>query len=625
MADAKNIVNTRIVLRNDTLEHWQSSTNVLLKGEVALASLPGDLSAAYQMRIGTGNKTWNDLEPSNIIIPSQNISCLTYDEYSLSSRSADEGYSAVFQLYGKESKSQEWKPIGTELSIPEADFTDVDNKISALSAEVSAISATHSNLSSTTLDEAKKYTNNVSATLSTDYQEQINTIKGDIAGGIHFIGHVVEFGKDESGKCWYKLNESDDETVAKNGDLIIKDDKEYICSATQKKWDEFGDEGNYATKDFVNDAISRVGNTVHQETDLTDEAVAGYLSADSTKVIGDVLINKVSIDDKAEKHQYTAYVWDGTAWTAMDGNYSAENVYFKDDIKLAGSYTTVGNVNLNDGTLKSAGKSVKDVMTSIFTKELNPVPTLPTATVTTTATLTGEAGATYTVPAATLKFTGVGSYTYGPSTGISCLAGNAKLSCVEEGQSDTNASDLVLNGTVSLAAGTANAKVFTDSTETYNYKGSLTYTDGAMPKTNLGNDCPSAQIKSATLTPSATSRATGYRRRFWYIGTDCTTTIDNDFIRSSSTGHGSDFSTTTKTKDLAVAAGTKRVMFAYKGAATLKSVIDVDGMGLDIKDKFTSMTVSVEGANGYAAVSYTVFVFENPSGVTATTMKITLN
>lgn len=625
MADAKNIVNTRIILRNDTLEKWQSSTNVLLKGEVALASLPGDLSATYQMRIGTGDKTWNELEPSNIIIPSQNISCLTYDEYSLSSLSADDGYSAAFQLYGKDSKSQKWTAIGDKFSIPEADFSVVDNKISALSAEVAAISATHTNLSSTALDEAKNYTNTVSATLSADYQGQIDTIKNDIADGIHFIGHVFNFGVDESGQCWYKLNESDEQTVvAKNGDLIIKDNKEYICSATQKKWDEFGDEGNYATKDYVNDAINAVENTVHQETGLTDEAINGYLSANTTKVIGDVLINKVSIGTTG-KQQYTAYVWDGSAWTAMDGNYSAENVYFKDNIKLAGSYTTVGNVNLNDGELQSAGKSVKDVMTSIFTKELDPVPTRPTATVTTTATLTGEAGATYTVPAATLKFTGVGSYTYGPSTGISCLAGNATLSCVEEGRSDTNTSDLVLNGTVTLAAGTPNAKVFTDSTATYNYKGSLTYTDGAMPKTNLGNDCLSAQIKSATLTPSATSRATGYRRRFWYIGTDCTTTIDNDFIRSSSAGHGSDFSTTTKTKDLAVAAGTKRVMFAYKGAATLKSVIDVDGMGLDIKDKFTSTTISVEGANGYAAVSYTVFVFENPSGVTATTMKITLN
>ena len=49
-------------------------------------------------------------------------------------------------------------------------------------------------------------------------------------------------------------------------------------------------------------------------------------------------------------------------------------------------------------------------------------------------------------------------------------------------------------------------------------------------------------------------------------------------------------------------------------------------MGLDIKDKFTTTSnVSVEGANGYTAASYTVFSFVNSNGVTATTFNITLN
>lgn len=32
------------------------------------------------------------------------------------------------------------------------------------------------------------------------------------------------------------------------------------------------------------------------------------------------------------KYSYTAYVYDGSVWAAMDGNYSAENVYFADDL-----------------------------------------------------------------------------------------------------------------------------------------------------------------------------------------------------------------------------------------------------------------------------------------------------
>ena len=318
-------------------------------------------------------------------------------------------------------------------------------------------------------------------------------------------------------------------------------------------------------------------------------------------------------------------MWNGTAWTAMDGNYSAANVYFKEDITLAGDYTAVGNIKLSEGTLPATGKSVKTLMDNIFTKELNPTKTLPTASVSTTATLTAEVGNTYTVPSATLKFTGVGSYTYGPATGISCEIGDATISCTSEGTSNTNTAVLKKDGTVILPAGTANAKTYTDSEVTYTFSGSLTYTDGEIPVTNLGNEYPAAQITSATLTPSATCKATGKRKRFWYVGTDCTTAVDSAFIRSAGSGHGSDFSTTTKTKDLAVPAGTTRVMFAFKGNATLKSVIDVDGMGLDIKDKFTKTTVAVEGANGYTAADYSVFMLENSLGINATTMKITLN
>lgn len=80
------------------------------------------------------------------------------------------------------------------------------------------------------------------------------------------------------------------------------------------------------------------------------------------------------------KYTYTAYVYDGEKWAAMDGNYDAENVYFTNDITLAGNYTTVGNVTKaqnGTGTLSAKGKSVKDVMMEIFTKKLQPTITDP--------------------------------------------------------------------------------------------------------------------------------------------------------------------------------------------------------------------------------------------------------
>lgn len=77
-------ITTKIVLRNDTLAAWQSANPVLLKGEIGLARLSGDLSSKYELRIGDGTSNWNSLSATNIIIPAENVSGLTETIASLS-------------------------------------------------------------------------------------------------------------------------------------------------------------------------------------------------------------------------------------------------------------------------------------------------------------------------------------------------------------------------------------------------------------------------------------------------------------------------------------------------------------------------------------------------------------
>ena len=682
-----NTINTRIILRNDTLSAWNQSQKKLLKGEMALAlhTEDGKYKNKYEIRIGEGDKTFSQLSPTNLVIPYTAISgipaaaeyalsvsegglsaCLTKDgvqagavfsvkklsddfdnritslrndliQYStklrddLNSLSINAGAAKDILSNAITGISSEVTEISNEISAPviglSAKVTSISTDIYAASTGLSAKQIAISNdiyTAGTGLSaKVSSNTSNIgdlSTALTaptTGLCARVDALESSAARGVNFVGHVTAIADGDN--ATYTLSGETSAKPAAAGNLVIKDGVEYIFSDKSKKWEQFGDEGNTATTAYVDNKILSVTNTYKSGTAISDIPLTG-------NVVGDVAIISSAIGSSTGKYQYTAYYWNGTAWAAMDGNYDAENVYFSTDITLAGDYDKVGNVKLSDGTLNAAGKSVKTLMDNIFTKELYPKATLPTASVTTTTTLTGEVGSGYTVPSATLKFTGVGSYTYGPATDISCPAGSAVISCIDEGTSNTNGSALVANGTVVLAAGTANAKTFTDSAVTYNFKGKLTYSDGVVPKTNLGNDYAAAQIKSGTLTPSATCKATGYRKRFWYVGTDDTTAIDSAFLRSTAGGHGSDFSTTTKTKDLTVPAGTKRVVFAYKGSATLKSVIDVDGMGLDIKDKFTTTSnVSVEGANGYTAASYTVFSFVNSNGVTATTFKITLN
>ena len=201
----------------------------------------------------------------------------------------------------------------------------------------------------------------------------------------------------------------------------------------------------------------------------------------------------------------------------MDGNYSADNVYFENDITLAGDYTSVGNIKLSDGTLSATGKSVKTLMDNIFTKELNPTKSNPTISLTVSGA-NGEVGSSYNVPKAVLKLTSVGKYSYGPATGITVPALSASVKCTTEGTSVSNKSVIGLNGTLELSAG--ELKKYTDESKTYSYSAEATHTAGAMPVTNLGNDYPSAQIASAKLTATAKATMTGWRRM--YIGSVAT-------------------------------------------------------------------------------------------------------
>jgi hypothetical protein len=61
---------------------------------------------------------------------------------------------------------------------------------------------------------------------------------------------------------------------------------------------------------------------------------------------GDVAIVKKKIGD-TNNTSYTSYVYNGTAWAAMDGNYSAANVFTSEKITLSGNYSTIGNYSKN--------------------------------------------------------------------------------------------------------------------------------------------------------------------------------------------------------------------------------------------------------------------------------------
>lgn len=237
-----------------------------------------------------------------------------------------------------------------------------------------------------------------------------------------------------------------------------------------------------------------------------------------------------------EVYQHTAYIYapvgESFAWAAMDGNYSASNVYTSSKITLAGDYgkdsakhsiTTIGNKKIGDEI--AAGTSLQALLMDILSQRLQPGKSAPGATISATGSDgEKETGNTYNLPTAELKVT-AGSYTYdGTNTGVKYLAENVTIAYGADPDkatyTNTNASELGHNGTVSIAPAKYSADdttaVFTDTITSYTFSGKAHNEAGNIAKDNLGeNSNPVVQIAAGDITVAdKTVNFRGYRKMF---------------------------------------------------------------------------------------------------------------
>ena len=351
-------------------------------------------------------------------------------------------------------------------------------------------------------------------------------------------------------------------------------------------------DGTWAPADTDGPQLSHNIFSITNDSSKDHATIIAEQTTDLVLVIGDVIIIKDLLATGLYEH--TAYVYDGSKWEAMDGNYDAENVYFKSDLMTT---SAVGNITLTNGqaTIAAVGKNLKQVFETIFVKEANPEVTDATISITASKNTSYEVGSKVTP-----TYTGTlnpGVYPYGPTdTGVTASNWIAV---------DTNA--VTVNG----QSGTFPEIVVEDG---INYKITLTadVTDGAIPKTNVGNDYTAGQIKGGTR--SITSGAiTGYRKSFWGTLTskdEMTSSTIRGLAKSSTSAlaNGSTFKITIPKDCL-------RVVFAYP--ATLRdvtSVLDKNDSNANIVSGFVKSTLDVTGANKHTAISYKVFTmdFANP-------------
>lgn len=334
------------------------------------------------------------------------------------------------------------------------------------------------------------------------------------------------------------------------------------------------------------------------------------IPADAELAVGDTAIVKTAIyvnaeDETKNKYSYTGYVYNGSAWTAMDGNYSAENVYFDDDFVFTTKIGTVQTLTNGSATVAAAGKNIKDFLAGLFAAEANPSKTDPSVSVTLSNAGAHEVG-TVLNPTYSASFED-GKYTYGPEpTGAT----------VESWAVTSNYGE-------SWTAASGNCEELTVADDTnYTVTAKATHTAGSVPKTNIGNDCTDSSKKIAAGTKSKTSSAiTGYRSYFY--GVLDTSSVDapltSAIIRDNLTNGGN--YNETKSFTLNGSATAKRIVIAIPNSSTrggLSEVILTSAMNTPVTDSYikTAKAVKVEGKDGFTAVDYDVYVYE-PSKIDA--------
>ncbi len=342
------------------------------------------------------------------------------------------------------------------------------------------------------------------------------------------------------------------------------------------------------------------------QTDL--EAIAAVVGSNELHE-GDTAICTRNIGT-ADHKSYTAYVYDGTNWAAMDGNYDASNVYFDADFTATEKVGTISIPSSGSTTVAAQGKSLKEFLTALLAAEKQPSKTDPAVSVSVSTGKAYEVGTTVT-PTYTASLS-AGSYTYGPATGITAKTWSVSNSATEE--------------VLTTASGSFAPVVVGDSTN-YSVTATATYDAGAMPKTNIGNDAPDKQIPAGSKSATASQKITGYRN-FFYGGLTTSTAeapLTSAIIRGLTKGGAYNSS---KTLNVNAAAGWKRIVVAIPASSSRAGITLVNlvsTLNADITaDYKVAANVNVEGADGYTAVPYKIYVYEPAKLDASEQHKITL-
>lgn len=321
------------------------------------------------------------------------------------------------------------------------------------------------------------------------------------------------------------------------------------------------------------------------------ETTADKLSAIGNPKKGDIA---VIIDGIAgEAKSYTSYVYDGVKFAAMDGNYRADNVYFDSNFILTEAFGRYKPDSSGSVVVPASGVSVAGLIDDAYSKENNPTTTQPSASVKITAgSGTFEIGTKKNITySASLN---KGSYSYGPSdTGVTATQYTATFDGkTSNGQTGTF-ENIVAEGTKTLSI-------------------AITYSDGVVPKTNKGNPYADGQIKAGSKTATARDTLVGVRYMFWGPMTDADMALNSANIRALAHKDAAGAKTL---GTFGAGAGAKKVVVAVPAGRKITKVLMPSALNADVTALFVKQgsQFNVEGAEGYTAAAYDVYVYQPAS------------
>ncbi len=390
-----------------------------------------------------------------------------------------------------------------------------------------------------------------------------------------------------------KYVEANNETIKSDIETDLKD------SVVQQVTEKIQNDLKEYDKAFVNVAV---GESSNQEA---DKIGLHFSTKDGQEVVVDLdkekFLNSAKLKDDGKTLELTMTNGDTVDVSLAEMVADASTVKTTDKIKLTTSWG-----NLAVGSEIASDTSLQQLLIDALSKDIDPIATLPTATITLTNAGAKEVGTNIT-PAYSVKYTD-GKYSV---TIDSESAVNAGCTATTYHVTDTK------SNSASEASGTLPSFQVTDDMDPYKVSVTVDYSKGNDAYSYLGTKKDDVTIAAGTTTQAtASGTITGYRGWFWgYKLSGDTIISDVPIITGEQVRALGNVGTSLPTSAITLPKNCQEVFFAIpknKKTGTLKVLNSANQAPFGDGQKITG--VQVEGAEGYTAVEYDVYYIHNGGG-----------